>query len=45
MKPTQHIFWRWQAETHVTPIKTAFVSIIDTDIASQVIRQVPDDRD
>ncbi|MFD1009193.1 MULTISPECIES: hypothetical protein [Oceanisphaera] len=45
MKQTKHIFWRWHTQTLATPIKTAFVSVTDDDIASQVIRQVPDDRD
>ncbi|GGB31468.1 hypothetical protein GCM10011502_00530 [Oceanisphaera marina] len=45
MKPTDKIFWRWQSQPQVTPIKTAFVTITDDDIASQVIRQIPDDRD
>ncbi|MBU3825101.1 MAG: hypothetical protein H9917_09800 [Candidatus Oceanisphaera merdipullorum] len=45
MKPKQRNFWRWQPQTRHTPITTAFVTIIDEDIARQVIRQIPDDRD
>ncbi|MFP2770752.1 hypothetical protein [Oceanisphaera sp. KMM 10153] len=45
MKPSKAVFWRWQAEPDFTPIQTTFVSITDDDIASQVIRQIPDDRD
>ncbi|WP_417615688.1 hypothetical protein [Oceanisphaera sp.] len=45
MKPTDKNIWRWQPQPQLTPVKTAFVTITDDDIASQVIRQIPDDRD
>ncbi|WP_158260065.1 hypothetical protein [Zobellella endophytica] len=45
MKPTRTVFWRWQSGPRFLPLQAAFVSITDDDIASQVIRQIPDDRD
>ncbi|WP_175514080.1 hypothetical protein [Oceanisphaera psychrotolerans] len=45
MKPSKTVFWRWQAGPMHTPTQPMFVSITDDDIASQVIRQIPDDRD
>ncbi|TDW62326.1 hypothetical protein LY04_00388 [Oceanimonas baumannii] len=43
MKPTFINFWRWQPDNQ--PVQQpAFASITDNDIASQVIRQIPDDQ-
>ncbi|NLJ93445.1 MAG: hypothetical protein GX324_10390 [Aeromonadales bacterium] len=44
MKPTTAIFWRWQSQTLLSTPPTAFALVTDDDIASQVIRQIPDDR-
>ncbi|WP_344955904.1 hypothetical protein [Zobellella aerophila] len=45
MKPTNGIFWRWLTQQpFFTPVQPSFITITDNDIASQVIRQIPDDR-